>query len=46
MTESSVAGNDDRRRTHQNTTDSKTTENNAADGNSADQNMAAPIKPA
>ena len=46
MTESSVAGNDDRRRTHQNTTDSKTTENNAADRNSADQNMAAPIKSA
>lgn len=51
MTESSVAGNDDRRRTHQNTTDSKTTENNAADRNTADrntaaQNMAAPIKSA
>ena len=41
MTESSVAGNDDRRTTHQNMTDQ-----NATDQNATDQNTAAPASAA
>ena len=44
MTESSVAGNDDRRRTDQNTTDQNTTENNTADQNTAVASKSVPIQ--